>query len=232
MRPGPAKIVACPQCKALAKYGTLISGNTFGAEVWTDGLQIAPMLPCPPEVAKCNECSHLFWLKNANSVGELSWAEKDRAPTEWCKAEYLKEPMEADYYTALAGGLAQTAEQERTARVLAWWKSNEPLREQNCTEHSWSDPDARQANLESLLPLLNDHDESDRIMKAEVLRELGRFDEAMATLATASSPNYSPVVEQLQRLCSERDVFVKRLDMERAREKRTISKHKPWWKFW
>ena len=37
MLPGPYQIIACPQCKGLAKYMTLMSGNTIGARVWTDG---------------------------------------------------------------------------------------------------------------------------------------------------------------------------------------------------
>ena len=45
---GPDQIVACPFCAGLAKYMTLISGNTFGSHVWTDGKQIAPMLPRTP----------------------------------------------------------------------------------------------------------------------------------------------------------------------------------------
>ena len=42
MIPGPDQIVACPKCNGLAKYRTLLSGNTFGARVWTDGKQDAP----------------------------------------------------------------------------------------------------------------------------------------------------------------------------------------------
>jgi hypothetical protein len=57
MLAGPDQIVACPHCKALAKYMTLMSGNTFGARVWTDGKQDAPMLPHPPAVVKCRQCA-------------------------------------------------------------------------------------------------------------------------------------------------------------------------------
>lgn len=48
MIPGPDQIIACPHCSALAKHLTLISGNAFGASVWTDGKQILPMLPRQP----------------------------------------------------------------------------------------------------------------------------------------------------------------------------------------
>ena len=37
MMPGPDQIIACPNCKGLARYMTLASGNTLDARVWTDG---------------------------------------------------------------------------------------------------------------------------------------------------------------------------------------------------
>jgi hypothetical protein len=37
MLPGPDQIVACPNGQGLEKYRTLVSGNTFGARVWTGG---------------------------------------------------------------------------------------------------------------------------------------------------------------------------------------------------
>jgi hypothetical protein len=37
MLPVPDQIVACRNCPGLEKYGTLVSGNTLGARVWTDG---------------------------------------------------------------------------------------------------------------------------------------------------------------------------------------------------
>ena len=59
MKPGPDKVIECPKCKALARVFTLVSGNTFGARRWTDGRMIAPMLPRPPVIAKCGDCSYI-----------------------------------------------------------------------------------------------------------------------------------------------------------------------------
>ena len=76
MLPGPNQIVACPHCEALAQYETLTSGNTFGARVWTDGKQIAPMLgsiaicvgwllpegSVPGSLGRWNSSSHKLWV--------------------------------------------------------------------------------------------------------------------------------------------------------------------------
>lgn len=45
MLPGPTIIIACPLCGQYAKKRTIISGNTFGAKLWSDGKRISPMLP-------------------------------------------------------------------------------------------------------------------------------------------------------------------------------------------
>ncbi len=41
--PGPTLILACPKCSAPHRLATLESGNTFDAEMWSDGKMRAPM---------------------------------------------------------------------------------------------------------------------------------------------------------------------------------------------
>jgi hypothetical protein len=84
MIPGPDKIIACPACGAHASYGTLESGNTIGMRLWSDGWQIAPMLPRPPAVVQCRQCEQVFWLRSAAEVGESN-------PREW-KADLAVAP--------------------------------------------------------------------------------------------------------------------------------------------
>ena len=131
MLPGPDKIVACPSCKGLAKYGTVMSGNTFGMRVWTDGKNIAPMLPSPPAVVKCFRCGELYWLSEADEIGTFDrWSEYDpQLDPEWAAADPVQEPMEEDYYPAIARGLAKTPQQEKFLRILAWWRSNDIFRD-------------------------------------------------------------------------------------------------------
>ncbi len=89
MIPGPDKVIECPKCKGLARVFTLISGNTFGARRWTDGKMIAPMLPSPPAITKCQHCGHYYWISDAKVIGELPlWGEKEREiPSTWKEAE-------------------------------------------------------------------------------------------------------------------------------------------------
>ena len=130
MLPGPDQIVACPHCKALAKYMTLMSGNTFGARVWTDGKQDAPMLPHPPAVVKCRQCAECYWLAEAKVVGTVEpWGGKrPKVDPAWTAAPEVQEPSEEEYYQALEKGLAGDPRQERSLRVLAWWRRNDAFR--------------------------------------------------------------------------------------------------------
>lgn len=127
MVPGPNQIVACPSCGALAKYGTLASGNTFGARIWTDGRRHYPMLPRAPAVVKCSHCNIVHWLSEARKVGrvELWGKELQAVPSAWRSAENVQEPDEFQYYEALRAGLARTREQERNLRIFAWWRAND-----------------------------------------------------------------------------------------------------------
>jgi hypothetical protein len=108
MELGPDQIIACPHCKALAKYRTLMSGNTRSAQIWTDGKQEAPMLPRPPAVVKCRHCTECYWLADADEVGTIAlWTGEGRhVPPAWAAAQEVQQPTEGEYYSAVEKGLA------------------------------------------------------------------------------------------------------------------------------
>lgn len=71
MIPGPDAVLGCPRCGALHRCGTLASGNTFGAVLWSDGWFEAPMRPLPPLVARCMGCHAFFWVARAVELGHV-----------------------------------------------------------------------------------------------------------------------------------------------------------------
>lgn len=68
MMPGPNMIIACPHCGHPIKKRTYYSYNTFGAVLWSDGKQVAPMKPEIPAFVFCKKCGNLFWLKDAKEI--------------------------------------------------------------------------------------------------------------------------------------------------------------------
>lgn len=71
MIPGPTIIISCPFCGQYAKKRTLISGNTFGSQLWSDGKKISPMLPEFPNLAICKTCDQFFWVTEAEEIERL-----------------------------------------------------------------------------------------------------------------------------------------------------------------
>lgn len=212
---GPDRIVACPHCNGLAKHMTLKSGNTFGSSLWTDGKHVAPMLPMPPEVVKCGHCGECYWLASAKVVDAVYSLGAPDDPA-WNSAHFVQEPTEAEYYEAISKGLATEPKQERLARILAWWRRNDVVRDALWLNapSAPSDSQGWRANLEALQGLLNDADENDLLMKAEVLRELGEFDQAQQVLARVTSDTCASVAGQLRGLCELRDACVRQLRID------------------
>jgi len=218
MIPGPDKVIECPKCQGLARVFTLLSGNTFGARRWTDGKMIAPMLPRPPAITKCGDCGHYFWISDANVIGELPlWGdEAKRIPSNWKTAERVRELSESEYFEAIRIGVAESKEQELHLRIWAWWAGNDLLRSQGQSSVDQTQavpirsPEAT-ANLERLLELLDTSNTDQRLMKAEVLRELGKFDDAIRLLEFGFPSEYTSVVALIRDLAQKKDPVVREI---------------------
>ena len=213
MIPGPDRVIACPSCGALAKHGTLVSGNTFGARLFTDGKQVAPMLPQPPAVVRCHRCRRFYWLEAAEGRGVLEAYSPSPGPDADAIPE-VEEPTEDEYYQALEEGLAASPEEERTLRLLAMWRRNDAFREeQQLVLVDVTSPPEWRGNLEALNVLVDEESDDDRLLKAEVLRELGEFAAAAEILRRVESPQYVDVVRQMLSLCESGDTHVRELSL-------------------
>ena len=211
---GPNQIVACPHCGALAHYRTLVSGNTFGAVAWTDGRQYAQMMVEPPAVVKCHACAKCYWLTDATEIGVVArdFRAKEPVPEAWSKAPEVKEPSADEYLDAIEAGLAKDRAQEKSLRLLAWWRGNDPYREWRfAAEATPASPDGFRQNLRRFADLLSDDTDNDRVMKAEVLRELGQFKAAQAALGEVASRDFDWFVERIRTLCKAGNAKVAKL---------------------
>ena len=210
MTPGPDQIVACPHCSGLAKYKTLLSGNNFGARIWTDGKQVAPMLPAPPPVVQCRHCARFYWLADAKDVGTISTG--GSVDSSWLVAKEVQEPTEEEFYKAIDNGLAADSGQEKELRILAWQRRNDPFRQSTKqTEDASTITPMFNRNLQALARLLDNENEDDRLLKAELLRELGEFEPAKQVLSGVSSDRFATIVRQLRLLCDAGDAGVAEL---------------------
>lgn len=95
-------------------------------------------------------------------------------------------------------------------RILACWRSNEAVRVFGFPLEKASSSE-RDENLRALLRLLDETDENQLLLKAEVHRELGMWKEAQEALARVTSQKYSSVVTQIRILCQAQDACVREL---------------------
>lgn len=197
-----------PGCKNPVKLSTIASGNTCGATFWTDGKREAPMMPDQPWLLKSPSEGVLFWADECEKVGQLDPFRGAKEKSEdWSRLEYAEEPSEADYFAALSSGIADTDNKIRYLRMRLWWTGNDRIR---CGE-SQQLTDAHFRNLEAFSVLLSDSDHNQRLMKAEAMRELSRFDEALSLLNFAYSDDYSHAVARIRELATSKHAEVAKL---------------------
>ncbi len=85
---GNAEIVKCPYCGQEKELMALVSGNTFGAQLWSDNKRIAPMLPTVSPIQKCPRCKK-YYFERKNRHGESKKTSYERGELtflEWKEA--------------------------------------------------------------------------------------------------------------------------------------------------
>lgn len=178
MLPGPTLVVIPTACSSPLKITTLASGNTFGAVFWTDGKCEAPMLEDEPWLRKHPDDNRLFWTGEWKKIATLDYDTNFGPGKQWTDLPYAETPTEDDYFEALESGIAGTDEKMRHIRTRLWWAGNDPIRESGMGTL----PPPHIRNLASLALLLAEDDPQQRLMKAELFRELGFFDDALRLL--------------------------------------------------
>ena len=180
MTPGPTLIYSCSSCEKNVAYRTIDSGNNVGARFWTDGKRDAPMLPEEPWLIKCPHCDALIWIDNLKQVGEIGclWNSEGSDVETFTNVYFAVFPSLKDYrYFNIAN--IGNPQKERYVRLQTWWTFNDCRRKSE--ELPFSSMDFE--NLRAFITLLDENDDTDRIMKAEAHRELGEFEKAEKFLA-------------------------------------------------
>lgn len=177
MIPGQNFVYKCPNCDNLLTKGSLLSGNSFGAETFTDGKRIAPMLPEFPNLTKCNKCDAIFWLSKLKEVGTYQWGDEEKS--NWGNADNAEFLNIEDYFSALNEELAENMEEELFIRQRIWWAYNDRVRNGNNPFVDINDEIKWRENCKKLISLLDESDLNQSIMIAELNRNLGDFESCL-----------------------------------------------------
>jgi hypothetical protein len=179
----------CPHCNAHVVQEETVSGNTIGATYWTDGKREAKMLPDHPWLAKCPMCNFLFWIDESVEVDSGFDAAKGK--------QQVMAPSEKEILEFISGP-AFPANKELYVRVSAWRSANDAWRRNPNATPAFSKEQVQ--NLKSLSAMLDESEPNQRILKAEIARELGEFDECLGLLSHPFDEGYAHAVGFIKKL--------------------------------
>jgi hypothetical protein len=163
-----------------------MSGNTIGADFYSDGSFFAPMMPVFPQITICHDCDTIFWLNETNETGMWHWGEKTNPA--WENAVYARFLSIEEYFSALEMNLANNKADEFYIRQQIWWGFNNAHRYKNESNTDASENILWTVNIHKLLGLLDSSNNNDLIMKAELHRNLGNFDTCLQVLDSIVNP--------------------------------------------
>jgi superoxide dismutase len=221
---GNTHIKKCTGCSQCIRQDTYNSFNTFGARFWTDGKVEADNYPDLPELVECPHCGALLWINELKIVGEVR---RKEYPKRIKGSAYYHEPTTKQYLQMLHRKKPLTREKVLYIRVRLWWAGNDKRRYYNSPEisHEGFEKESNQnngrqqvinkpltggeiSNLQSLADMLNERFFRDRLMKAEIMRELAQFEEASRLLKRKFNKDFSEKAVFIKELVQRKNQYV------------------------
>ena len=209
MLPGPEIIYQCPNCENLLSLGRLMTANTYGAKLYSDGKNIAPMFPDIPEITKCPICEGIFWLKNQMEIGERNLWDEESEWKDVKRAEFL---TIYDCQSALENKIYESKDDEVYLRQKLWWGFNDRVRNNEPIYKGEKDKKLWLENINKLLELLDIEELEEKIMIAELFRNLGEFQKCIEIATTLENTELDWIREALVSECLEKNRSVVRLN--------------------
>lgn len=176
------EIIECPQCRVKFSHWALRSYNTFGATFWTDGHVGGDMFEDWSPLLICPGCNRFLWRDELTVLyTEDDW--RERLGELWVSDPLIPKAgalQESHYLEVLRQSLWRTPEEEAFIRIRVWRYLNKPYR--NKPDLPFKVTHQAKANLQRLLELLDKPYPEEAIIKAEILRELGKFKDCLRIL--------------------------------------------------
>lgn len=210
MIPGPNYVYECPSCKNFLTNGSIISGNTFGSSFYSDGKRYSIMMPDFPDLTKCKKCETIFWLSNLEPIGTVEWDRENKK--EWEQADKATSLTIEDNFKAINDGLAENNNDELLIRRAIFWLYNDRIRNKLPLFNDEQDEERWTANCKRLLSLLDESDLNQKIMMAELYRNLGDFEACIAIFENIDNDQISWLKEIIFNQCEQKNRWVVKLN--------------------
>lgn len=169
------RFVKCPKCGHILREISLISGNTFNSTLWSDGKLETPMLPSVPQFVQCPECGKFYAPKDNHC--ELT-------PQQQAKVEKVyTEHLDFDQWIKAF----PLVKDKRQAYRGIWHTYNDLFRKQDMKAYDML-YNVFVFYAEKFIDELNTARNEDRLFRAELCREIGRFDQCIELLDQKKFP--------------------------------------------
>lgn len=229
----------CPGCSAFFLKSHLRTINFFGVQDWSDGKPTAWWRQEP--LVRCNACAALFWLDDTVAVGTMplmpqkmgaftySWLPWRRrhlpdqdarrlANRLWGDPQHIGAANFDDVVHVLSRSRGVSDQRLLWLRKRIWWELNDRYRHQ-CDGAPLHDVPvwpqwAERNNMQAILDMLDGGEitADQMIQRGELLRLLGRFDEAIAVLKAVPADGHTEVrAVRIERLARKKDTHVRLL---------------------
>lgn len=182
----------CARCGASSASSIVVSSSTIGAQRYSDGFMMGPALAIDDLAVRCPQCG-LPSLKDDLDV-DHSINVQDRRGRSRRKA--FSRWMVVQPESCASAKLWRTEEQEIAIRMAVWHGTNHRYRQhpQGAPERSAEETE----NMRALECLLDTTQIPDRILSAEIFRELGLFAACIWKLQSCASADFDCVIRPIR----------------------------------
>lgn len=173
MIPGNPQILTCPYCGTEKEIMSLMSGNTFGAELWSDNKQIAPMRPEISLVQKCPHCGKYFIRTRQETRYAQSGMSMDQGLLTYAETKEAFDQISQEGF--------KSSDEEIRLRFMLHYAFNDFYYRSD--EQREIDKDDWELFVQNGKWLIDNHIQNG-LVKAEFYRQIGDFDNALSLLDT------------------------------------------------
>ena len=206
---GPTFIYQCPSCSNLFSVPTLLSGNSNGVKLYSDGKSIKPMAPEFPIITKCTNCKNIFWIKYAKQIGSyedrlFGDSDEDDTINKWKEIEQASTLSVYDLIETLGTEITKTKDLKFYIRERIWWGFNDRVRNKKNLFTSEKDKILYTENIKKYISLLDSNNINDIFTLAELYRNIGNYKKCKELLNEIKDDDVNWV----------KDYFIKKCELE------------------
>lgn len=231
-------IIACPNCNQPYSYTELSSWNTFNSDFYSDGYISLPLFEYGITLTKCEKCEKFNWVKNFKKIEEHKLNANYNEDLK--NAKKLKRINIQELNEIISSDFLETDEDKLYIRILLWQAFNDRIRNEckyyplscnsideykktssfkfNIEQKLFKDNSEKiiwKNNLNEILILLQEHTLLDKLIVAEIYRNLGKFNECLKVLKQLNSIDFEWIAKSIRHECAIKNKYLILLDNEK-----------------